>query len=61
MSSHVPDELVDLVCVSGTPAQLGAALRVRNAAADRTALVVYDRTGRADGLADVVAAFRSAG
>jgi len=61
MGSHVPDELVDLVCVSGAPADVGQALRSRNEAADRTALIVYDRTGRPDALADVVAGFRSAG
>ena len=50
LAAEVPDELVDLVCVSGTPAEVGRSLRRRNDFAERTALVVYDRTARGDAL-----------
>jgi probable F420-dependent oxidoreductase len=59
LAGQVPDDLVELVCVSGTPDEVGRGLRERNAFADRTALVVYDRTGRDDALADLVDAFRA--
>lgn len=59
LAAEVPDELVDLVCVSGDPAEVGRRLRTRNAGASRTALVVYDRTGRDDALAELAEGFRA--
>lgn len=57
LAAEVPDELVDLVCVSGSPDEVGGALAARNRGAARTALVVYDRTGRDDALADLTEGF----
>lgn len=53
MVALVHDDLLDVVGVSGTPAQVGARLRTRNDFADRTALVVYNETDP-DAVVDVV-------
>lgn len=54
----VPDELVDLVAVSGTPEQVGPALVRRNHLADHTALVLYDDAGP-DSIPRLLAAART--
>ncbi len=55
----VPDELVDLIVVSGTPEDAAVKLDVRNGdVADTTSLVLYDET-EGDGVARLVAALRS--
>ena len=53
LAALVPDELVDLVAVVGTPDQVADQLVTRNARADRTALVPYDHAGP-DGLDHLV-------
>jgi hypothetical protein len=49
--------MLDVIGVSGRPAEAGRRLRERNAWADRTSLVLYDET---DGgaAADLVRAFK---
>jgi probable F420-dependent oxidoreductase len=51
----VSDEMLDVVGVSGRPAEVGRRLRERNAFAARTSLVVYNETD-ADAVVDVVRA-----
>jgi hypothetical protein len=59
LAAEVPEDLVDLVCVSGPPADVGRRLWLRNGGAARTALIVYDRTGREGAVVDLVAGFRA--
>lgn len=54
----VPDDLVDLVCVSGSPEEVGRQLLVRNAVADTTALVLYNQSGP-DGVTRLLEAARN--
>jgi probable F420-dependent oxidoreductase len=56
MIALVTDDMLDVIGVSGRPAEAGRRLRERNAWADRTSLVLYDET---DGgaAADLVRAF----
>lgn len=58
LADEVPDDLVDLVGVSGTPDQVGPRLAERNRFADRTALVLYDQTG-GEAVGDLLTAVRS--
>jgi probable F420-dependent oxidoreductase len=57
MIALVTDDMLDVIGVSGRPAEAGRRLRERNAWADRTSLVLYDET---DGgaAADLVRAFK---
>ncbi|HZO08820.1 MAG TPA: TIGR03617 family F420-dependent LLM class oxidoreductase [Myxococcota bacterium] len=55
MLGLVDDELFDAIAVSGTPAEVGRRLRERNAGfADRTTLMLYDETGDADAVVDLI-------
>jgi probable F420-dependent oxidoreductase len=58
MIALVTDDMLDVIGVSGRPAEAGRRLRERNAWADRTSLVLYDET---DGgaAADLVRAFKA--
>src|SRR6185295_8607463 len=44
MIARIGDDVLDAVGVSGTPAEVGAALRRRNDFADRVSLVLYNET-----------------
>jgi probable F420-dependent oxidoreductase len=44
MIGEIDDELLNLIAVSGTPAEVAAELKVRNDFADRTALVIYNES-----------------
>ncbi len=59
LAAEVPEALLDLVCVSGLPDEVGRRLAERNGFADRTALVLYDEAGP-DGLAALLSAAREA-
>ncbi|MBM4384942.1 MAG: TIGR03617 family F420-dependent LLM class oxidoreductase [Deltaproteobacteria bacterium] len=57
MMKRIDDSLFDLIAVSGTPAEVGAKLRARNASfAARTTLMLYDETGDAEAVRDVIQA-----
>lgn len=58
MMRYVTDDMLDVIGVSGDPQVAGAALRRRNAFADRTSLVLYDETGDADAVADLMSVAR---
>ena len=61
MMALVTDDMLDAVGVSGTPAQVGAKVVARNRAfADRTMLTMYNETGDAGAVADLVRAIRAA-
>lgn len=55
MIEYVDDDMLDTIGVSGTPAQVAAALRVRNDFADRTTLVAYNQSGP-DAVAEIARA-----
>ena len=57
MMALVSDEMLDVIGVSGRPAEAGRRLRARNAWADRTSLVLYNET-EPDAVAYLVRAFR---
>ena len=59
MTSRIDDELVDLLCVSGTPQQVGAKLKERNQFADRSTMMFYGAPPDPDAIADTVKAARS--
>lgn len=59
MMRHVTDDMVDVIAVSGSPAQAGAQLRERNRFADRTSLILYDETGDPGAVKDLLRAARS--
>ena len=57
MMQRIDDTLFDHIAVSGTPAEVGAKLRARNAGfAARTTLMLYDETGDAEAVREVIAA-----
>ncbi len=57
MMKLIDDTLFDHIAVSGTPAEVGAKLRARNAGfAARTTLMLYDETGDAEAVREVIAA-----
>jgi probable F420-dependent oxidoreductase len=56
MMKRIDDTLFDHIAVSGTPAEVGAKLRARNAGfAARTTLMLYDETGDAEAVREVIA------
>jgi hypothetical protein len=57
MMALVTDEMLDVIGVSGRPAEAGRRLRARNAFADRTSLVLYNETDP-DAVVDLVRAFK---
>ena len=60
MMGMITDEMLDEIGVSGTPARVGAQLAARNAGfADRTMITMYNETGDAEAIRDVIAAFRA--
>jgi hypothetical protein len=59
MMALVSDEMLDVIGVSGRPAEAGRKLRERNAWADRTSLVLYNET-EPGAVADLVRAFKEA-
>lgn len=58
MIEKISDEIVDAVGVSGTPAEVGAALRSRNDFADRVGLVLYNE-GEPSAVVDLLRALRA--
>jgi probable F420-dependent oxidoreductase len=55
MMTRIDDALFDHIAVSGTPAEVGAKLRARNASfAARTTLMLYDETGDPDAVREVI-------
>lgn len=59
MIGKVPDEVVDAVGVSGTPAEAGALIRERCAGiADRISLTIYNETGDPEAVRDLADAVR---
>ena len=59
MMAKVTDEMLDVIGVSGTPAQVAARLVQRNDFADRTSLVLYNET-EPDAVVDIVRGVRAA-
>ncbi len=57
MLALVSDEMLDVIGVSGRPAEAGRRLRARNAWADRTSLVLYNETDP-DAVVDLLRAFK---
>ncbi len=61
MMELIDDDMLDAIGVTGTPAQIGKALRERNGFADRTTVVLYNETGEFEALGDLVVAARASG
>tara|TARA_E500000081_G_scaffold153445_1_gene187792 strand:- start:853 stop:1872 length:1020 start_codon:yes stop_codon:yes gene_type:complete len=59
MTEKIDDDLVDLLCVSGTPREVGAKLRERNQFADRSTMMFYGAPPDPDAIADTVKAARA--
>jgi len=61
MMGLISDDMLDAIGVSGTPAQVGAQVVARNRGfADRTMLTMYNETGDAEAVADLLRAIRAA-
>jgi len=59
MTKRIDDTLFDHIAVSGTPAEVGEKLKARNAGfAARTTLMLYDETGDAEAVREVIEAAR---
>ncbi len=59
MGGKIDDELFDLLAVSGAPREAAEKLRRRNEGfADRTTLMLYNETGEADAVRDLVRALK---
>ena len=58
MMELITDDMLDAIGVSGTPQEVGALLRERNAFADRTSVILYDETGEPGVLADIARGIR---
>jgi probable F420-dependent oxidoreductase len=59
MMQLITDDMLDVIGVSGRPAEAGRRLRERNAWAERTSLVLYNETDP-DAVVDLVRAFKGA-
>ena len=59
MAEKIDDDLVDLLCVSGTPSEVGAKLKERNQFADRSTMMFYGPPPDPDAVADTVRAARA--
>ena len=60
MRELIDDDLLDLIVVSGTPAECGAELARRNHFADRCLPMFYGGSQTPDAMAELAAAFQSA-
>jgi probable F420-dependent oxidoreductase len=60
MRDVIDDDLIDLLTISGTPAQCGAKLAERNSFADRCLPMFYGGTQSPEALAELESSFRSA-
>ncbi len=58
MMSFIPDDMLEVIGVCGTPAEAGAKLRQRNHFADRTSIILYNETGEADAASELMKAAR---
>lgn len=56
MTELIDDDLLDLVVVSGTPAEVGAQIAERNTFADRTTMMFYGPAPSAEAIAEAVTA-----
>jgi len=45
MAQRIDDDMLDAICVSGRPEEVGSRLRARNDFADRTTLTLYNEAG----------------
>jgi hypothetical protein len=59
MVSHISDEMLDRIGVSGTPVEVGRRLKERCSFADRVAMIVYDETGDEEALSALTAAAKA--
>jgi alkanesulfonate monooxygenase SsuD/methylene tetrahydromethanopterin reductase-like flavin-dependent oxidoreductase (luciferase family) len=59
MVSHISDEMLDRIGVSGTPVEVGSRLKERCSFADRVAMIVYDETGDEEALSALTAAAKA--
>lgn len=57
MVQLISNDMLDVIGVSGTPAQVGRALRERNAFAERTSVVLYNET-EPDAVVDIIRGFK---
>ena len=57
MIETISDDMLDIIGVSGTPQQVGAAIRARNDFAQRVSLVLYNET-EAGAVSDILRAIR---
>jgi probable F420-dependent oxidoreductase len=59
MTSLIDDDLLDLLVVSGSPAEVGRAVANRNTFADRTTMMFYGPAPSSEAIAETVAAINS--
>ena len=59
MSEKIDDDLVDLLCVSGTPSEVGAKLKERNQFADRSTMMFYGAPPDPEAITDTIKAART--
>ncbi len=59
MMAFITDDMLDVIGVSGTPAEAGTKVRERNRFADRTSLILYDETGDPGAVGELLRAARA--
>ena len=59
MTQMIDDDLIDLLCISGTPSAVGAKLRERNSFADRSTMMFYGPPPDIEAIEDTISAAQS--
>ena len=59
MTQNIDDDLIDLLCISGTPSEVGAKLRERNSFADRSTMMFYGAPPDIDAIQETILAAKS--
>ena len=59
MTQNIDDDLIDLLCISGTPSEVGVQLRERNTFADRSTMMFYGPPPDIEAIEDTISAAQS--
>ena len=59
MTQIIDDDLIDLLCISGTPSEVGTKLRERNSFADRSTMMFYGPPPDIDAIQETIVAAQS--
>jgi alkanesulfonate monooxygenase SsuD/methylene tetrahydromethanopterin reductase-like flavin-dependent oxidoreductase (luciferase family) len=59
MTQNIDDDLIDLLCISGTPSEVGVQLRERNTFADRSTMMFYGPPPDIEAIEETISAAQS--